>query len=607
MKRSVSGILIVFFLLLAALLCQGALAENTHIVILGTSDMHGNVWGWSYEDGAETANSGMSRLWTYIQQVREENPLTFLIDAGDDIQGTIMTDDIASKEPGQPHPVISAMNFMGYDAMALGNHEFDWGVPALEEILGRAEFPVLSANVLGADGSCLTGVGWTIVDRGDVRLAVIGVVTPMIPLWDGGKDGIDSLVFEAPGEAVRRAIAEIGDQADIIMVSAHMGLQADYDEQYRTDSALKILEDNPEVDVLQVAHQHVTVIEKAGGVPVGGVRNSGREIARFDLTLDENNQIIDSAVTIVDMADYGPSEELREVPAVRLAHDRAVALAGVGGTAEEGPPLGTASAEFQQQNEIRGLPEGRLRDTALIDLILKIETENAGADVASAQLYNDAAYLSEGSIHYTDVFRIYKHDNTLCRVTVTGEELKNYMEWSAGYYNQWVPGDINISFDPDVPGYLYDMFSGVDYEINLSKPKGQRIENVMYKGRPLQDGDVLTLAVNNYRYNSALKAKNLVSGKVEWESSCFIRDMIVAWFGKYSPVEPETDDNWRITGVDLSLDDPRRAELIGWINEGLLPVPYDRSYNLADYDSLKALAEENRISGRPAETNEYGH
>lgn len=610
MKRSAFRYLLILSVLLAALLFQAALAEDTHIVILGTSDMHGNIWGWSYEDGTETSNNGMARLYTYIQQVREENPNTFLIDGGDDIQGTILTDDIANKEPDQPHPVIAAMNFMGYDAMTLGNHEFNWGVPTLLEILGTAKFPVLSQNILNTDGTCLTGTGWTIVERGGIRLAVIGVTTPQVPRWDGGKAGIDDLVYEAPNDAVRRAITEIGDQADLIMVSAHMGLHAEYDETFRTDSARKILENNPKVDILQVAHQHITVNENVGSVPVGGVRNAGREIARFDLTLDENKKIVDAKVTIVDMADYEPSQIIREIPAIRLAHDRAVTLAGVGtedSGLEQGPPLGVTTARFQPDNEIKGIPEGKLHNTAVVDLILKVEMENAGADVAAASLFRDTSDLPEGEIRYFNIFDIYKYDNSLYRVTVTGAELKNYMEWSAECYNQWIPGDINISFDPDYPGYLYDMFSGIDYEINLSMPKGRRIENVMFKGRPLQDDDVLTLAVNNYRYSSALKANHIVAGTREWESSNSIRDMIVEYFGKNSPVEPEVFNNWRITGVDLGITDPRRTELVSWINEGLLPTPYNKSYNLADYDELKALAEENRKNGTLPEETGYEH
>ena len=101
--------------------------ESRHITILGTSDMHGNIWGYSYEDNKETDNDGMARLFSYIESVRKENPNTVLVDAGDDIQGTIMTDDLCNLHSDEEHPVIYAMNAMGYDAMTIGNHEFNWG------------------------------------------------------------------------------------------------------------------------------------------------------------------------------------------------------------------------------------------------------------------------------------------------------------------------------------------------------------------------------------------------------------------------------------------------------------------------------------------------
>ena len=138
--------------------CVPSAGNETHIVILATSDLHGNVWGYTYEDNAESSNNGMARLYTYIKQVREENPLVFLIDGGDDIQGTIMTDDIANKVSDSEHPVMAAMNFMGYDSMTLGNHEFNWGISTMKKILSQAKFPVLGANILDQDGNYITGV-----------------------------------------------------------------------------------------------------------------------------------------------------------------------------------------------------------------------------------------------------------------------------------------------------------------------------------------------------------------------------------------------------------------------------------------------------------------
>ena len=593
-----TGVLFLFILLLTSGSCLLAAsgtdlehpgtAGGKHVVILGTSDIHGNIWGYSYEDNAETGNNGMARLNTYIRQVREETPDVFLVDAGDAIQGTIMTDAIYNKVPDEPHPVMAAMNAMGYDAMTLGNHEFDCGVPSMLKITGQADFPVLAANILDKNGNYLTGRGWTIAERGGVRLAIIGICTPFIPVWDGDREGVSDLQYESASEGVKKALEEIGDRADIIMVSAHLGQYGEFDGEKGSDSAMQILKDNPEVDILQTAHMHVTVNDTADGTVIGGVRNGGREICRFDVIVDEDGHITDQALKIIDMDGVEPDEKLRAIPLIREAHEKTIDF--IWGGSDGGSVLGTTTASFQPENEIAGLPEGRLQDTAVIDLITGIMLENSGADVASCSLFKDTGDLPEGNINYGNIFDIYKYDNTLYRVTVTGAELKAYMELCAEGYNQWKEGDINISFDPEYPSYKCEMFSGVDYEINLSRPKGERIENVRFRGEPLRDDTTLTLAVNNYLYSSVLKTKGLVSKDSDWQSSCSIRDMIIEYFGKNSPVAPETDSNWRITGVDLNEGDPRREELIRCINEGLLPAPYDASYNLADYEELMTEA-----------------
>ena len=259
---------------MALSLSSAALAAGngeTHLTIIGTSDTHGNIWGYSYEDMKESTGDGLARVSAYVNQVRSENPNTILVDAGDTIQGTIMTDDLYSKDTAS-HPVAAALNYMDYDAWTLGNHEFNFGVDTLKSILEQVDMPVLAANIKNADGSYFTGAGYTIVERGGVKLAVIGVVTPDVPIWDSGKDGIDDAVYEAANVAVGKAIDEIGDQADVIMVSAHMGMYAEFDEEGGSDSAQKILDDNPEIDVLQVAHNHVVVNEKQGSTVIGGVR-----------------------------------------------------------------------------------------------------------------------------------------------------------------------------------------------------------------------------------------------------------------------------------------------------------------------------------------------
>lgn len=566
------SILLAIVMVLALLPAAVFAAEgDTTITILGTSDLHGNVWGYSYEDNKETSG-GMAAIAAYVKEVRAQNDNVILMDNGDTIQGTIMTDDLFNKNPEKVHPVLAAMNYMGYDAMGLGNHEFNWGVTAMNQILGQAEFPVLCANIKTPDGKPVTGAGWTIVERAGVKVAIIGVDTPNIQRWDGGKDGIDELKCEALADGVAQAIAEIGDQADLFVVMAHAGYEAEYSTD-GADAAKTILEKCPQVTVLQVGHTHSTYTNSDNALQVvGGTNNGAKQVVRFDLTVDQDKQVTAAAVEIVDVTKTAADQALRDLEAVKAAHEETV-------TYVTGNVLGHATAKFQPENQVRGIPAGRIMDTAVMDLIGMVQLENSGADVTGAALFKDTSDLPQGDLNYGNIFDIYKFDNTLYTVKVSGAELKAYMEWAAECYNTWVPGDVTISFNPAKAGYLHDHFTGVNYEINLSKPAGERIENLTFQGQPVTEDQTLTLCVNNYRF-SGLKTAGIISGEKEWESSESVRDMLVKYLAEHDPLEPVVDNNWKITGVDLKPDCPVCQSYLDKVNSGELATPYNKSINI---------------------------
>ena len=311
---------------MALSLSSAALAAGngeTHLTIIGTSDTHGNIWGYSYEDMKESTGDGLARESTYVNQVRSENPNTILVDAGDTIQGTIMTDDLYSKDTAS-HPVAAALNYMDYDAWTLGNHEFNFGVDTLKSILEQVDMPVLAANIKNADGSYFTGAGYTIVERGGVKVAIIGVTTPNIPRWDGTKQGVADLTFEPMADAVAACIQAIGGKADVIMVSTHAGLGAEYSAD-GSDAAQTILDKCPEVDVLQLGHTHTTYINSAP-IPVGEAKNNAGEVVRYDLTLNADKEITSATVETVSMAGIEPDQGLRELPAVKSAQEKTVSF-----------------------------------------------------------------------------------------------------------------------------------------------------------------------------------------------------------------------------------------------------------------------------------------
>ncbi|MFR4560114.1 MAG: bifunctional metallophosphatase/5'-nucleotidase [Flavonifractor plautii] len=547
---------------MALSLSSAALAAGngeTHLTIIGTSDTHGNIWGYSYEDMKESTGDGLARVSAYVNQVRSENPNTILVDAGDTIQGTIMTDDLYSKDTAD-HPVAAALNYMDYDAWTLGNHEFNFGVDTLKSILEQVDMPVLAANIKNADGSYFTGAGYTIVERGGVKVAIIGVTTPNIPRWDGTKQGVADLTFEPMADAVAACIQEIGGQADVIMVSTHAGLGAEYSAD-GSDAAQTILDKCPSGRI----SCHPTPIN---AYAVEGKNNAGRWCVT-DLNADK-----DHLATVNHHG--GHRADRANGYAVDAGKDRFLHSDNV---------LGHASADFQPVDEIKGIPSGRIEDTAVIDLIGTVQLENSGADVTAVALFKDTSDLKKGDLNYGNLFDIYKYPNVLYTVKVSGAEMKAYMEWAAACWNQWKEGDVSISFNPQKPGYLHDHFIGLNYEVNLSKPAGERIENVTFQGKPLTDDMTLTLCVNDYRY-TGLKNEGIISGEKEWESSASVRDMLVAYLAEHDPLEPAVDHNWKITGVDLQKDNPDRATLIELVNTGRLESPYSQSLNLDTYSEV---------------------
>lgn len=574
-KKKLVTSMLAAFMLFSSMPVFAQESEETVITIIGTSDIHGNLWGYSYENNSETTNDGMARLYTYIESVRAENPNTILVDCGDTIQGTILTDDLYNKstENGE-HPIIEAMNIMNFDAIALGNHEFNFEhFNLLERIEAQSNFPFLAGNVIENATGENPYASYIMLEQAGVSVAIIGMTHPDIPTWDGEK--VEHLSFLPIPESVTETVNEIGDSADLIVVVAHTGLEEDYTDETGAISGYKTIDLNPEIDALLLGHLHITENETIGNTLVGAPKSSGREIVRFDFTLNADNEIVNSTIEIIDMETIEPSQEFRDLDFVKEAHEKTVSYV-------QDDVIGSTTAKFQPENEIVSIPAGKIMDTAVMDFINNVQLEISGADVSAAALFSNTSDLPEGDLNYGNIFDIYKFDNTLYSVEVTGAELKAYMEWSVQAINQYKEGDLHLSFDNEIPGYLYDMFAGVEYTVDITEPVGQRIKNVTFKGSELLDEQVLVLCVNDYRYSSALKSEGLVANDYFWESPNSIRDMIVEYLAVNSPITPFVDNNWSIVSGDYQLDNPVREILIDMVNNEALDSPLYNSLNLND-------------------------
>ena len=246
--------------------------------------------------------------------------------------------------------------------------------------------------------------------------------------------------------------------------------------------------------------------------------------------------------------------------------------------------IGTlADGALAPENEISEIPTAQILDTALLDLINEVQMYYTGAPVSGAALFVMDANMYPGDIHKCDMALIYKYTNTLYKLHVTGAQLKKYMEWSVSYYNTFQPGDLTISFSPDIRAYNYDMFAGVNYEVNIANEPGNRIENLTWPdGTPVADDEEFDLAVNNYRANSQLLAPceifeegdmpTLLEMDVRGDIGGvreLIRDYIINVKG--GTITPECDNNWKITGNDWDADLHQTA--VEMLAAGELTIP----------------------------------
>lgn len=553
-------------------------SETVKITILGTTDLHSNIYDWSYEDGKENAQIGMAKVYSVVEKYRKENPNTILIDNGDTIQGTILSDDLYNTNMDEAHPVIDVMNFMKYDAMTLGNHEFNYGLDLVSKIEKEAKFPMLAANITHKKDGSLFVKPYTVVERAGIKIGILGFSNPNIPRWDGAK--VTELEFGNMADSAKKYIKELKEveKVDVIIGSAHAGIEA----EYGNDSVREIIEKNPELAAVLVGHTHGTEEEKIGNTVVGGGRNEGSEVVKFDLSMkkvDNKWTLVNNDVEIIKTEEFKASEELKTY--AKKYHDNTLKFL------EE--VIGKATEDFHPAWTVNGIPEAQIKDTGVIDLINDVQLKATGADIAGAALFQPNSNLKAGDLTYASIFNIYKYPNTLIGVEVNGKELKNYMEWSAKYYNQFKDGDVNISFNEEIRGYNYDMFQGVDYKVDISKPEGSRIVDLKFKGKEVKDTDKFKLAINNYRYGG-LKNMGIIPEEREayFESDPkSLRAYIADHIREAKNITPKVDNNWEVIGADLN--HPLKDYILGEVNKGNIVLPTSKDGRTNNVKSLNAI------------------
>ncbi|SIQ77948.1 5'-nucleotidase C-terminal domain-containing protein [Halanaerobium kushneri] len=558
-------LMLTVILALSFVMLIGGIISAKELTVIATSDIHGAIYPWSYKIG-EPDDIGIAKVASMVKEAKAENPNVILLDAGDTIQGNTLT-SLFKDRRDVVHPMMKVMNHMGYSAMTLGNHEFNFGLETQQEILADAEFPILSANTIVKETGETFAKPYTIKEIDGIKVGILGLTTPNIPIWDGDK--VESLEFKDMDQVAAEYIPELEEKADVIIALVHAGLEGRHDKS-GGDKASKIAENNPEIDLMITAHDHETVNEVINGVLVMASSDAAEQASKIKMTLSQQNGkwVVDSKEgTHLEAEDYEADPETLAV--AEPYHNEVVEYVNT--------PIGYATGDFTPEDPVEGIPAAQVQDTAVLDLINRVQLENTGADISSAALFVADSTIDQGPVSIKDAARIYKYSNTLYAVEITGEELKNYLESTAAYYNTYQPGDITISFDPEIRGYSYDMFQGIDYKIDISEPVGNRIKDLMYQGEPVRDDQTFKLALNNYRY-SGLSSDGIISNDPYYKSEEGIREMIIEYIDQKEEIKPLVDHNWEIIGADL--DHPNKEEAISLINNDVLEIPsVNRSWN----------------------------
>ncbi|MFE5591521.1 bifunctional metallophosphatase/5'-nucleotidase [Streptomyces sp. NPDC056549] len=553
-------------------------AKRYSFTVMGTTDLHGNVFNWDYFTDKEFDDKahndvGLAKISTLVDQVRAEKGRrnTLLIDAGDTIQGTQLSYYYAKVDPitarrGPVHPMAQAMNAIGYDAAALGNHEFNYGIPVLRKFEEQCDFPLLGANALDAKTLRPAFAPYSMhrlcTPHGkDVRVAVLGLTNPGIAIWDKANVS-GKMVFPGLEEQAAKWVPKLRSMgADVVIVSAHSGSSgtSSYGDQlpYIENAAGLVAEQVPGIDAILVGHAHTEIPEyrvknKETGkdVVLSEPLKWGQRLTLFDFDLvwEKGRWVVEKAG-----AQVLNSNTVAEDPEITglLADEHKKVVAYVNQV------IGTSTAAMTTA-------DAPWKDEPIIDLINVVQAETVKAALAGgayaalpvlsqASCFSRTARIPAGEISIKDAAGLYPFENTLEARLLTGAQLKDYLEYSAKYYVQTPAGapvdTAKLTNADATPDYNYDSVSGLTYDIDIAKPVGQRITGLSFEGKPLDPAAKFVLAVNNYRASGGGAFPHVAGSQQLWANSDEIRNTIIQWVKAKGTVDPGTfaSVDWKLT------------------------------------------------------------
>lgn len=546
--------IILFFLisLIPLSLFAGAPVSDT-LYILQTTDVHGQVYPYNYFKD-QPAPNGLAKIYTRVKAYRRSHKNVVLVDGGDLLQGTPLVYYFNYMEPSTPNPMISAMNVMQYDAFTVGNHDIEQGPIVYNRARAQSRFPWLSANAALKDGSTYFKP-YTIIKRQGLTIGILGLTTPAIPMWLEPKlyPGIN---WKDMVETARTFAQKLRPKVDVLVGLFHAGFEADYSKKQtealglpNENASALVAKQVPGFDVVFAGHSHhpkpkqgeETVLDPKKPL----LLNAGSKawnLAVAELILTQNPQTKQWRVKgkkgwLESMKTVEPSKEIIDL--IQPYHQKT---------------LNYIRTQVATLSDTLSGAGARFSDNAVVELINKAQMDYCKADISFAASFNEHLKIAPGPIRIKDIYGMYRYENFLYAIEMTGRQIKEFLTFSAQYF---MLKDGKVSADPNIPGYNYDMAEGIRYTIHVKRKAGSAVQtpntisDLIYikTGKPLDMNRRYKVALNSYRATGGgghLSAAKALNAPVVCKSDTEMRNILTAYFKKIKIIRPVADHNWTI-------------------------------------------------------------
>ena len=538
-----------------------AMAQEVNIKLLGTSDVHGRIVPWSYGADVEDKSGSYAQIATYVKDVRKNNKNVVLVEVGDAIQDNQIEVFAKDKKYYKNHPVPKVLNEMNYDIFVLGNHEFNFGMKALDEILKDIKAKKLTANFYHKKNDKRYIDATTIIEKDGVKLGIIGLSTPMSAKFEEDTGNLKDMKFTSPTEEARTQVEKLKAKGvDAIIAVTHMGID---NENNIPDTGMRdVINAVDGIDVVIAGHMHKDVpSETIKNTLITEPHRYGTVVSEVDLTFDINDKkevkLVKKESKTVPVKALEADKKIVEI--YKPYHEKLRELNNV--------VIGQTANEMVPQETKHGVSAAFSKDTGLSSFINDVEQHYSGADVVTFSFDHQKARMNKGDIKKKDIIFNYRYAGGDVTVyELTGKQLKEYMEWSANYFDTIQPGDTEYRYNAErkKSKYVtYDIFGGVNYKIDLRNPQGSKIVDLtLADGKPVTDDMKLKVGMNSYRFAQLNGKGGIWEGQqipVLWESKVAmgrekgtIQNMMIDYITnvKKGKIDGQSHNRWEIIGLN---------------------------------------------------------